>query len=76
MGTKLVISSKQVSSGRGSVIDAHETIISNVRDAIRRTNQNDDAGSNDMLMGDILRGHETQVWFIAEHLVDTPLVRA
>jgi len=58
------------------LLDAHETIISNVRDAIKRTNQNDDAGSNDMLMGDILRGHETQVWFIAEHLVDTPLVRA
>jgi len=58
------------------LLDAHETIISTVRDAIKRTNQNDDAGSNDMLMGDILRGHETQVWFIAEHLVDTPLVRA
>jgi len=58
------------------LLDAHETIIRNVRDAIKRTNDNDDAGSNDMLMGDILRGHETQVWFIAEHLVDTPLVRA
>lgn len=58
------------------LLDAHETIITNVRDAIKRTNDNDDAGSNDMLMGDILRSHETQVWFLAEHLVDTPLVRA
>ena len=31
-----------------------------------------DDGTNDLLMGDVLRRHETQVWFVAEHLVDTP----
>jgi hypothetical protein len=25
---------------------------------------------------DVLRTHEMQVWFLAEHLVDTPLVQA
>lgn len=29
-----------------------------------------------MLMGDVLRRHELQVWFLAEHLVDTPAVHA
>jgi hypothetical protein len=27
-----------------------------------------------MLMGDVLRRHELQVWFIAEHLVDVELI--
>jgi starvation-inducible DNA-binding protein len=58
------------------LLDAHETIISGVRAAITRTARNDDSGSNDMLMGDVLRTHETQVWFLAEHLVETPLVQA
>jgi hypothetical protein len=26
-------------------------------------------------MGDVLRRHELQVWFLAEHLVDIPAVR-
>jgi len=26
-------------------------------------------------MGDVLRLHELQVWFLSEHVVDVPLVR-
>ena len=58
------------------LIQAHETIIREVREAIKKTEDNDDAGSNDMLMGSVLRTHELQVWFLAEHLVDLPSVRA
>jgi starvation-inducible DNA-binding protein len=58
------------------LLSAHETIITAVRAAIEQTAQNGDGGSNDLLMGDVLRTHEQQVWFLAEHLVDTPLVRA
>jgi starvation-inducible DNA-binding protein len=58
------------------LLSAHETIITEVRAAIEQTAQNGDGGSNDLLMGDVLRTHEQQVWFLAEHLVDTPLVRA
>ncbi len=57
------------------LLSAHETIITEVREAIEQTAQNGDGGSNDLLMGDILRTHEQQVWFLAEHLVDTPLLR-
>jgi len=28
-----------------------------------------------LLMSDVLRTHELQVWFVAEHLVDVPVVR-
>ena len=58
------------------LLAAHETIITAVRAAIEQTSQNGDDGSNDLLMGDVLRTHEQQVWGVAEHLVDTPLVRA
>jgi starvation-inducible DNA-binding protein len=58
------------------LLAAHETIIAEVRAAIEQTAQNGDGGTNDLLMGDVLRPNEQQVWFLAEHLVDTPLVRA
>ena len=57
------------------LLEAHEIIITKVRDAITRTAANRDDGTNDLLMGDVLRRHELQVWFLAEHLVDTPAVR-
>lgn len=58
------------------LLDAHEVIIRQVREAIKLTADNDDWGTNDLLMSDVLRTHEKQVWFLSEHLVDTPLVRA
>jgi starvation-inducible DNA-binding protein len=53
---------------------AHETIIEKVRAGIRTTEESEDWGSNDILMSDVLRRHELQVWFLAEHVVDVPLV--
>ena len=58
------------------LLDAHETVIEKVRAAIDKTEKSSDWGSNDLLMGDVLRRHELQVWFIAEHVVDIPLVEA
>jgi len=52
---------------------AHETIIGKVRDAIDATEKSGDWGSNDLLMSDVLRRNELQVWFLAEHVVDVPL---
>jgi starvation-inducible DNA-binding protein len=56
------------------LLEAHEQIIAEVRDGIERTNRNGDGGTNDLLTSDVLRRHEIQVWFLAEHLVDTGLV--
>jgi starvation-inducible DNA-binding protein len=58
------------------LLDAHETIIEKVRAALDKTEKSKDMGSNDLLMGDVLRGHEMQVWFLAEHVVEVPLVEA
>ena len=53
---------------------AHEIIIEKVRAAIEATEKTGDWGSNDLLMSDVLRRHELQVWFLTEHVVDVPLV--
>jgi starvation-inducible DNA-binding protein len=58
------------------LLEAHELIIREVRDGITQTAANRDDGTNDLLMSEVLRTNELQTWFIAEHLVDTPLVRS
>jgi starvation-inducible DNA-binding protein len=55
-------------------LHAHEIVIEKVRAAITKTEEADDWGSNDLLMGDVLRRHELQVWFLAEHVVPVPLI--
>ena len=67
---------EEVGAMLSRLLSVHETIITAVRAAIEQTAQNGDGGSNDLLVGDVLRTHEQQVWFLAEHLVDTPLLRA
>jgi starvation-inducible DNA-binding protein len=58
------------------LLDAHETILEKVRDGIDKTEESKDMGTNDLLMGDVLRRHEMQVWFLSEHIVGVPLVEA
>src|SRR6476659_382929 len=60
----------------GRLLAAHEDIITAVRIAIDKTASNGDWGSNDVLISDVLRRHELQVWFLSAHLVDIPLVDA
>ena len=56
------------------LLEAHELIITELREAIDQTAANQDSGTNDLLVSQTLRTNELQVWFLAEHLVDTPLV--
>ncbi len=58
------------------LLEAHELICGEVREAIEQTEESKDWGTNDLLMSDVLRTNELQVWFIASHLVDEPVVRA
>ena len=55
-------------------LHAHEIVIEKVRAGIKATEESEDWGSNDILMSDVLRPNELQVWFIAEHVVDVPLI--
>jgi len=57
------------------LLDAHQVIIGETRKLARRASQLGDDGTNDLLISEVLRTNELQVWFLSEHLVDVPLVR-
>ncbi|MFF4836924.1 Dps family protein [Streptomyces sp. NPDC001315] len=58
------------------LLEAHETILTQAHDAAARTAELGDDGTNDLLVSQVIRTGELQAWFLAEHLVDTPLVRS
>jgi len=57
------------------LLDAHQVIIGETRKLARRASQLGDDGTNDLLISEVLRTNELQVWFLSEHLVGVPLVR-
>lgn len=58
------------------LLDAHQIIIGHCRELGRRAGKIGDDGTNDLVISDVLRPNELQVWFLSEHLVDMPLVKA
>jgi starvation-inducible DNA-binding protein len=58
------------------LIDAHQLIIRQVRILARRAIQLGDHGTNDLVVSEVLRTSELQTWFLSEHLVNVPLVKA
>ena len=58
------------------LLDAHQIIIRQCRLLGRRASTLGDDGTNDLVVSDVLRRNELQVWFLSEHLVDAPLVHA
>ncbi len=57
------------------LLDAHQVLIRQSRVLARRAAEIGDDGTNDLVVSDVLRTNELQVWFLSEHLVDVPLVR-
>lgn len=66
---------EEVPSMISRLLEAHEMILIDARDAARKAADQGDDGTNDLLVSDIVRTGEAQVWFLVEHLVDTPLSR-
>ena len=58
------------------LLDAHELIITYCRELADLATKLGDAGTNDLVVSDVLRPSELQVWFLSEHLVNAPLVEA
>jgi starvation-inducible DNA-binding protein len=58
------------------LLHAHEIILEEARSMARQAAASGDDGTNDLLVSDVIRGNEKQVWFLSEHVVDVPLVRA
>jgi starvation-inducible DNA-binding protein len=58
------------------LLEAHEMIITDAHDAAKTAAEMGDDGTNDLIVSEVIRTNELQAWFLVEHLVDTPLVRA
>ena len=58
------------------LLDAHQLIIGDCRKLAKRASTIGDDGTNDLVVSDVLRANELQVWFLSEHLVNMPLVEA
>src|SRR6476660_3829916 len=58
------------------LLHAHEIVLKEARAMARRATEAGDDGTNDLLVSNVVRTNELQVWFVAEHVVETPLVHA
>jgi starvation-inducible DNA-binding protein len=58
------------------LLDAHKIIIGECRTLARRASALGDDGTNDLVVSQVLRTSELQCWFLSEHLVNVPLVKA
>jgi starvation-inducible DNA-binding protein len=58
------------------LLEAHEIICKACRKSASEASDRGDEGTNDLLISDVLRTNELQAWFVSEHVVDTPLVKA
>ena len=58
------------------LLHAHEMILLEARSMAKQASKDGDDGTNDLLVSDVIRTNELQVWFLSEHVVDVPLVRA
>jgi starvation-inducible DNA-binding protein len=58
------------------LLTAHEIILMDARASARKASDLGDDGTNDLLVSDVIRTGELQIWFLAEHLVNVPMIQA
>lgn len=58
------------------LLEAHEMILKEAHTMAKQASDAGDDGTNDLLVSDVVRTNELQVWFLAEHLVAAPLLHA
>ena len=56
------------------LLEAHEMVLKEARRYAREAAAAGDDGTNDLLVSEVIRTNELQVWFVAEHVVDAPLI--
>jgi len=56
------------------LLDAHERIVVAARDLAERAGEEKDTTTEDLLGSQVTPVNELQIWFVAEHLVETPLI--
>jgi starvation-inducible DNA-binding protein len=58
------------------LLHGHEIVLKEAHTMAKQADEDGDDGTNDLLVSNVIRGNEQQVWFLSEHVVDVPLVRA
>src|SRR5262249_28272379 len=58
------------------LLHAHEIVLKEARTMAKLASERGDDGTNDLIVSDIIRSNEMQVWFLAEHVVAVPIVAA
>jgi starvation-inducible DNA-binding protein len=58
------------------LLHAHEIVLQEARAMARRAAEGGDDGTNDLIVSGVIRSNELQAWFVAEHVVEMPLVQA
>jgi starvation-inducible DNA-binding protein len=58
------------------LLHGHEIVLKEARTMARLAAQGGEVGTNDLIVSDVIRRNELQVWFVAEHVVDSPTTRA
>ncbi len=58
------------------LLDGHQRILKNCHDYAGKADESGDDGTNDLIVSQLVRTNEMQVWFVSEHVVESPLTRA
>ena len=58
------------------LLDAHQRILKNCHEYAGKADEQGDDGTNDLIVSQLVRTNEMQVWFVSEHVVDSPLIQA
>lgn len=58
------------------LLSAHQSILKNCHDYAKKADESGDDGTNDLIVSNLMRTNELQVWFVSEHVVDSPLINA
>jgi starvation-inducible DNA-binding protein len=58
------------------LLDAHQRILKNCHDYADKADESGDDGTNDLIVSELVRTNEMQVWFVAEHVVDSPMIQS
>ena len=57
------------------LLEGHEIVLRQAHEGADAADESGDDGTNDLLVSNIIRTNEPQVWFLAEHLAETTLVK-
>ena len=58
------------------LLEAHQIILKECHEIAKKADESGDDGTNDLAVSDVMRTNELQVWFVSEHVVDSPLIQA